>query len=77
MQQNGNGTESADAMAVELPAGVAAKLERLRDIVRGYGSALVAYSGGVDSALVSLVAHQELGDRAMACIGVSPSFPHA
>ena len=39
------------------------------------GSALVAYSGGVDSALVMVVAHQELGDRALACIGVSPSYP--
>lgn len=51
------------------------KLAALRQIVRGCGSALVAYSGGVDSALVMVVAHQELGDRALACIGVSPSYP--
>lgn len=51
------------------------KLVDLRAVIRGCGSALVAYSGGVDSALVTLVAHQELGDRALACIGLSPSYP--
>ncbi len=56
---------------------VAEQLERLRRIVRGYGSVLVAYSGGVDSALVLAVAHQELGARALGCIGVSPSYPES
>jgi uncharacterized protein len=54
---------------------LAVKIERLRAVVRDYGSALVAYSGGVDSALVMAVAHEELGERALACIGVSPSYP--
>ncbi|MEZ4770901.1 MAG: ATP-dependent sacrificial sulfur transferase LarE [Caldilineales bacterium] len=51
------------------------KLADLRRIVRSCDSALVAYSGGVDSALVMVIAHQELGDKALACIGVSPSYP--
>jgi pyridinium-3,5-biscarboxylic acid mononucleotide sulfurtransferase len=51
------------------------KLENLRASLRSLGSALVAYSGGVDSALVMVVAHEELGPRALACIGVSPSYP--
>ncbi len=51
------------------------KLERLRAGLRALGSTLVAYSGGVDSALVMVVAHQELGERSLACIGVSPSYP--
>jgi uncharacterized protein len=53
----------------------AAKLAALRLCLRQLGSVLVAYSGGVDSALVMAVAHAELGDRMLACIGMSPSYP--
>jgi uncharacterized protein len=50
-------------------------LNRLREIIRRLQSVLVAYSGGVDSALVMAVASEQLGQRALACIGVSPSYP--
>ena len=50
------------------------KLAALRRIVRGYGSALVAFSGGVDSALVLAVAAAELGDRAVALTAVSETM---
>ena len=51
------------------------KLERLRALLKGYGSCLVAYSGGVDSVFLARVAHDVLGERALAAIADSPSLP--
>ncbi|MCC6679304.1 MAG: ATP-dependent sacrificial sulfur transferase LarE [Phycisphaeraceae bacterium] len=50
-------------------------LEQLRQWFAKRESALIAYSGGVDSALVMKAAHDALGDKTLACIGVSPSYP--
>lgn len=53
------------------------KLDRLRHIVADMQSALVAFSGGIDSTLVLKVAHDELGSRAVGITAVSPTFPAA
>lgn len=51
------------------------KLERLQSLLRSYGSCLVAYSGGVDSVFLAKVAHDTLGERALAALADSPSLP--
>src|SRR6266568_2673045 len=53
-------------------------LATLRALVRPFPSALLGYSGGVDSACLAVVLRQELGrDRMLAVIGRSASYPAA
>jgi uncharacterized protein len=53
------------------PAALEDKHARLRDVLAGYGSALVCFSGGVDSTLLLRVAHDVLGERCRALTAVS------
>ncbi|MBD2136821.1 ATP-dependent sacrificial sulfur transferase LarE [Anabaena sp. FACHB-1237] len=50
------------------------KLAQLKILFTEIDRALIAYSGGVDSALVAKIAYDVLGDRALAVTAVSPSL---
>src|SRR6184192_4255753 len=64
---NNNSVEALDAETQ-------AKYAHLQVILREMESVLVAYSGGVDSALLLKVAHDVLGERAMGAIASSPAY---
>lgn len=51
------------------------KLREVKRILRGTHGIIVAYSGGVDSALLAAVAHEVLGRRCLAVIATSPVHP--
>lgn len=51
------------------------KLHALRSIIRGYGSMLVAFSGGVDSSFLLAVAKEVLQENVIALMTVSSSTP--
>ena len=51
------------------------KLRSLRADLHRLGRIVVACSGGVDSSLLAVVAHQELGEGALAVTAVSPAVP--
>ena len=53
------------------------KYEALKALIASYGSAAVAYSGGVDSTLLLVTARDVLGDRMEAVTACSSLFPDA
>ena len=50
------------------------QLKLLREFIKDIDNVCIAYSGGVDSSLVATLAHEQLGSKAFAVTGVSPSL---
>lgn len=53
------------------------KLKRLRSILGEMGSLVVAYSGGVDSSFLTLMAYEALGQNMLAVTATSETYPQA
>ena len=51
------------------------KERALRENLSALGAVVVAYSGGVDSAFLAWIAHETLGQHALAVTADSPSYP--
>ncbi|MHB9287297.1 ATP-dependent sacrificial sulfur transferase LarE [Halobacteriales archaeon Cl-PHB] len=56
---------------------VAAKLAAAREDLAAREGVLIAFSGGVDSSVVAAIAHDALGDDAVACTAKSETLPAA
>jgi len=50
------------------------QLTLLREFIKDINNACIAFSGGVDSSLVATIAQEQLGSKAFAVTGVSPSL---
>ncbi|MCU0608133.1 MAG: ATP-dependent sacrificial sulfur transferase LarE [Candidatus Edwardsbacteria bacterium] len=53
------------------------KENKLITLLKSYGSAVIAYSGGTDSTLLAVLAKEALGDKHLAVTAASPTYTSA
>ena len=58
----------------DIPNEQSEKLKGLREYLKNLNHACIAYSGGVDSALVASLAYEQLGKNSLAVTGVSAAL---
>jgi uncharacterized protein len=58
-----------------MPTGLREKAEKVLEELKGYGKVIVAFSGGIDSTLITSLAKISLDDNAIAVTADSPSLP--
>jgi pyridinium-3,5-biscarboxylic acid mononucleotide sulfurtransferase len=63
-----------ECMSVVSMPELTVKRDRLLELIRGYGTCAVAFSGGIDSTVVAKAAQLALGERAVAVTGTSASL---
>lgn len=51
------------------------KFGNLKNIIKAHGSALIAFSGGVDSSFLAAAARDAIGDRVVLATAISETFP--
>lgn len=51
------------------------KIQALKELLQKMPGAVIAYSGGVDSTFLAVMAHEVLGDKTLAVTAVSPTYP--
>ncbi len=71
------GSDGSEAAAGSLDPETAAKARTARDALSDRDRVLIAFSGGVDSSVVAALAHDALGDDAVACTARSETLPAA
>jgi uncharacterized protein len=72
-----DGMDSTTFSTTWMPPELVAKRDHLLEMLRNLGSAVVAFSGGIDSTVVAQAAQLALGDHAIAVTADSPSVPRA